>query len=301
MSEPTVTAAQTPEPPANPPGRLWAIGVLVLSALVSMSMNTVHAFDATTLPKPLALMYGVAPVALAAMQSHAVALRALRKEKVGVFRKGLTFGLVLGGLGLSFLGIYDLLRHAVPDPIEITALHEPAVFFSIVLDVMALAALHELLRESPSFVNAVQAAEAAVVAVVPEAVIAVAATVGQSPTREVEGVTADTREAEGAAGVSPAVPEPFAGVPAQVNAWPLPADRLKAGGDAESLFSDQVQPEQAASSDVQYYPQALAHFLSDVVQGDPPTVRTIKDRMSVGTDRARRLQAYLGQLVEVAR
>jgi hypothetical protein len=37
-----------------------------------------------------------------------------------------------------------------------------------------------------------------------------------------------------------------------------------------------------------------------VTQGEPPTVRTIKDRMNVGTDRARRLQAYLGGLVEVA-
>lgn len=145
---------------ASPPGRFWAIGVLVLAAAVSMSMNTVHAFEATTLPAVLALMYGVAPVALAAMQSHAVALRALRKEKVGTFRRSLTFGLVIGGLGLSFLGIYDLLRHAVPDPIEATPLHEPAVFFSIVLDLMALAALHELLRESPSLVNAVQAVQA---------------------------------------------------------------------------------------------------------------------------------------------
>lgn len=152
-------ARSTDTRPANPPGRIWAIGVLVLSAAVSMSMNTVHAFDATTLPGPLALMYGIAPVALAAMQSHSVALRALRKERVGAFRRGLTFGLVLGGLGLSFLGIYDLLRHAVPDPIPATPLHEPAVFFSIVLDLMALAALHELLRESPSLVNAAHAVQ----------------------------------------------------------------------------------------------------------------------------------------------
>ncbi|MFI6477336.1 hypothetical protein ACIBH1_05350 [Nonomuraea sp. NPDC050663] len=155
--------------PASPPGRFWAIGVLVLAALVSMSMNTWHAWTATSLPKGLAILYGVSPVALAAMQSHAVALRALRKEKVGAFRRTLTFGLVLGGLGLSFLGIYDLLRHAVPDPLPGVPLHEPAVFFSIVIDLMALAALHELLRESPSFVHAAQASETTTV-VVPEAV-----------------------------------------------------------------------------------------------------------------------------------
>ena len=143
--------------PANPPGRIWAIGVLVLSAAVSMSMNTVHAWKATTLPEPLALMYGIGPVALAAMQSHAVALRALRQEQVGWFRRALTFGLVGAGLGLSFLGIYDLLQHAVPDPLKATLINEPAILFPITVDLMALAALHELLRLSPSLVNAPQA------------------------------------------------------------------------------------------------------------------------------------------------
>ncbi len=145
----------------NPPGRLWAIGVLVLAAAVSMSMNTVHAWKATTLPGPLALMYGIGPVALAAMQSHAVALRALRQEQVGSVRKVLTFGLVAGGLGLSFLGIYDLLRHAVPDPLDFTTIHEAAILFPITVDMMALAALHELLRLSPSLVTAVQPTPAA--------------------------------------------------------------------------------------------------------------------------------------------
>jgi hypothetical protein len=52
--------------------------------------------------------------------------------------------------------------------------------------------------------------------------------------------------------------------------------------------------------DATYKPVAAAAFLAEVVQGEPPTVRTIKDRLNVGTDRARRLQAYLGDLVEVA-
>lgn len=136
------------------PGRLWCLGVLILSAAVSMSMNSVHAWTATGLPKPLAIMYGVGPVALASMQSHAVALRALRKEEVGTFRKVLTFGLVIGGLGLSFMGIYDLLQAAVPDPFSATRVHEPAMLFPIVVDLMALASLHELLRESPVFAPA---------------------------------------------------------------------------------------------------------------------------------------------------
>lgn len=280
---------------------MWAIGVLVLSALVSMSMNTVHAFEATTLPGPLALMYGIAPVALAAMQSHAVALRALRKEAVGWFRRGLTFGLVIGGLGLSFLGIYDLLRHAVPDPIPATALHEPAVFFSIVLDLMALAALHELLRESPSLVSAVQAVETTVVPAVPATVVVtptVAAAEGQRDPSAVSTIVDPSAEsAEG----SPAVPNPAEGVPPQLSEQSSTTTSLHEDVVAEPVFSDQVQPAPDHDPDAPYYPQALNHFLSDVVVGKPPTVRTIKEVMAVGTDRAARLRAYLGQLVEVAR
>ncbi|MET8381589.1 DUF2637 domain-containing protein [Streptosporangium canum] len=62
----------------------------------------------------------------------------------------------------------------------------------------------------------------------------------------------------------------------------------------------EVQPPYVPESDDPLYPLALSHFLGDVAEGEVPSVRTIKTRMSVGTDRARRLQAYLGQLVEVA-
>ena len=313
MTNDTAAAMGAPEPeqqpqsPANPPGRIWAIGVLVLAALVSMSMNTWHAWTATSLPKPLAVLYGVAPVALAAMQSHAVALRALRKEKVGPFRRTLTFALVLGGLGLSFLGIYDLLRHAVPDPIPAVPLHEPAVFFSIVIDLMALAALHELLRESPSLVSAVRAAET-VTAVTAEAVpepVAVASAVEAESGTEIPAavlpVEGDERPAVPAA---TAVPDSFPAVPPQVNGTPLAAIAAITdgqGGDDEGAPSGQVQAGTAPDRDAPYYPLALNHFLSDVILGEPPTVRTIKDRMDVGTDRARRLQSYLGQLVVVSR
>ncbi|WP_051753106.1 DUF2637 domain-containing protein [Streptosporangium amethystogenes] len=62
----------------------------------------------------------------------------------------------------------------------------------------------------------------------------------------------------------------------------------------------EVQPETVPESDDPLYPLALSNFLGDVAEGEVPSVRTIKTRMSVGTDRARRLQAYLGRLVEVA-
>lgn len=128
------------------PGRGWALAVLVLAGLISVSFNTVHAFESTRLPWPLAVLYGVGPVLLAALQSHTVALNVTRAEPIGRFRLALTFGLVVGGLGLSFLGVYDLVQHAVPDPIPATPINEPAVFFPVTIDLMALAALHELLR-----------------------------------------------------------------------------------------------------------------------------------------------------------
>lgn len=128
------------------PERRWATGVLVVSGLISLSFNTRHAFYATTLPAPLALGYGAGPVVLAAAQSHVVALQASRGDLVGGWRKGVTFGLVIGALALSFLGIYDLLRIAVPDPIPGTPFNEPAILTPVVVDLMAIAALHELLR-----------------------------------------------------------------------------------------------------------------------------------------------------------
>jgi hypothetical protein len=296
MQELTAPTGQAVERPLSPPGRFWAIGVLVLAALVSMSMNTWHAWNATSLPKPLAILYGVAPVALAAMQSHAVALRALRKEKVGVFRRTLTFSLVIGGLGLSFLGIYDLLRHAVPDPIPAVPIHEPAVFFSIVIDLMALAALHELLRESPSLVSAVQAAEAVPEPVAePAAVEAERVTLTPARMEPIGSIPASVRaDATG-------VPDPIIGVPPQAS------DRASNNASVsdvdmnEPVFSEQVQSDRADDLDAPYRPVAVAQFLGEVAQGEPPSVRTIKDRMGVGTDRARRLQTYLGGLVEVSR
>lgn len=297
MQEPTAPDGQTRERPPNPPGRIWAIGVLVLSALVSMSMNTVHAFEATTLPAPLALMYGIAPVALAAMQSHAVALRALRKEEVGVFRKILTFALVIGGLGLSFLGIYDLLRHAVPDPIPAVPIHEPAVFFSIVIDLMALAALHELLRESPSLVSAVQAAEATV----PATVVETATVEAERPVEVPAAVEPIGSLPAPAIAEAAGVPVPVPAVPVLVEPMRDVKDDILHHLDDEPAFSDQVQPERADELDAPYRPVALAKFLPEVASGEPPTVRTIKERMGVGTDRARRLQTYLGGLVEVSR
>lgn len=98
-----------------------------------------------------------------------------------------------------------------------------------------------------------------------------------------------------------AVPDVVAAVPAQVGAVAEVVDSQADDVDDEPVVQGQVQAEPNADLDAPYRPVAVASFLAEVAQGEPPSVRTIKERMSVGTDRARRLQAYLGQLVEVAR
>jgi hypothetical protein len=94
-----------------------------------------------------------------------------------------------------------------------------------------------------------------------------------------------------------------ADVPAQVDEPRLTDDDIARLLDDQPDTGEQVQPDLVPETDLDapYRPVAVAHFLADVAQGEVPPVRTIKDRMSVGTDRARRLQAYLGQLVEVSR
>lgn len=102
-------------------------------------------------------------------------------------------------------------------------------------------------------------------------------------------------------GVTHAVPAPSAGVPPQLSDDARTTTSYDDEVAGEAVSGSQVQPEPVAESDAPFYPLALSHFLSDVAQGELPPVRTIKDQMSVGTDRARRLQTYLGQLVEVTR
>lgn len=96
------------------------------------------------------------------------------------------------------------------------------------------------------------------------------------------------------------VPGPVAVVPPQASSpdpEALPAPILVAPGP---VFSHQVQAGTETDDADPLGPAALSRYLPNLVEGDIPTVRTIKDEMSVGTDRARRLQAYLSQLVDRA-
>lgn len=89
-------------------------------------------------------------------------------------------------------------------------------------------------------------------------------------------------------------------VPVQVTGVASPGDPRGSALAPVDGAEGEVQPEGVPDPDADLYPLALSHFLGDVTMGKVPPVRTIKTRMSVGTDRARKLQAYLGQLVAVA-
>jgi len=92
-------------------------------------------------------------------------------------------------------------------------------------------------------------------------------------------------------------------VPVQVEPVALAVDQYHVTDLEESVPEVEVQPDLVPEPDVDapYKPVAVAHFLAELAAGETPPVRTIKEGLNVGTDRARRLQAYLGGLVEVAR
>ncbi|WP_240197590.1 DUF2637 domain-containing protein [Nonomuraea lactucae] len=134
---------------------------------------------------------------------------------------------------------------------------------------------------------------------------AVPATVGVTPMVGSEGVTVDTLEPVEAPADNLVVihheVHPLA-VPSQLVRLPG-AGKPTHGADLDGPAPEvEVQPERVPEPDpdAPYRPVAVAHFLAEVAQGQTPTVRTIKDRMNVSTDRAGRLRRYLAGLVEVA-
>jgi hypothetical protein len=93
-----------------------------------------------------------------------------------------------------------------------------------------------------------------------------------------------------------------ADVPVQVARVP---DAGKPGADVldePPVIEVEVQPDLVPEPDLDapYRPVAVATFLAEMVEGETPTVRRIKDTMNVSTDRAGRLRRYLAGLVEVA-
>ncbi|MBF8187296.1 hypothetical protein ITP53_16465 [Nonomuraea sp. K274] len=132
---------------------------------------------------------------------------------------------------------------------------------------------------------------------VPEPVPAASESVTNDTREESHGHTPSTRTVADLPQSLTAVPDPFAGVPPQLEPSRDVNDDILTQLDDEPPTSDQVQPDSIAP----LYPLALSAFLSDVAGGEVPSVRTIKTTMNVGTDNARKLRTYLGGLVEVTR
>lgn len=91
-----------------------------------------------------------------------------------------------------------------------------------------------------------------------------------------------------------------AGVPPQISVSSGVKGDIATQDHGPDLPTVEVQPEYVPESDDPAYPLALSVFLSDITEGDVPSVRAIKSELSVGTDKARRLQSYLSNLVAVA-
>lgn len=274
-----------PQEIPDQPGHGWPMAVLVVSGLISVSFNLRHAFEATHLPWPLALLYGVGPVSLAAMQSHVVAVRAARRERVGRFRKTLTFGLVILGLALSFLSVYDLLQHAVPDPIIATPFNEPAVVFPVTIDLSALAALHELLR-------------------VPGMPVLVPEDDGM-PVPESTGETVPV----------PVPAEPKHTVPESVPEHPMPVPEHSE--HEHTVPMPEPVPEHTSVPVLDEHPvhvravpdpvpadlakvqkQAARKYADDLSRGQAPGINRIKTDLHIGAGKAKDVQAYLKDLAD---
>ncbi|WP_214322110.1 hypothetical protein [Nonomuraea sediminis] len=142
---------------------------------------------------------------------------------------------------------------------------------------------------------------AVVVPAVPEPVVAPVAVEAERVAETPLPTVAEPVTVAAAAEIPPAVPDPIHDVPPQVNGHDLTGESGPTLAPVEPVFSHQEQPGTESEQDDPLGPVALSRYLPDLVGGELPTVRTIKDEMSVGTDRARRLQTYLGQLVQVSR
>lgn len=120
-----------------PHGRGMAWATLLVSGAISLGVNLWHAFDqahgaVTWWFAALAVMYGTAPVILAAFQSHSAAF-----VPMGKFRLGLTYVLMLLGMVLSI--------RAQADAVEPFAGAGWRWVFPIVVDLSAIQALITLM------------------------------------------------------------------------------------------------------------------------------------------------------------
>lgn len=123
-------------PPPSPSARRWGWAILLMTATISLAFNIGHAIRAANgVPPVLAVLYGVAPVMVALMLSHLIAI-----QHGGIVKRIATGIVFVGAMALSVRAIYEVL-----EPLA----ERWGLLFAAMLDLASLLALNEVLASGP--------------------------------------------------------------------------------------------------------------------------------------------------------
>lgn len=123
-------------PPPSPSARRWGWAILLMTATISLAFNVGHAIRAANgVPPILAVLYGVAPVMVALMLSHLIAI-----QNGGIVKRIATGIVFVGAMALSVRAIYEVL-----EPLA----ERWGLLFAAMLDLASLLALNEVLASGP--------------------------------------------------------------------------------------------------------------------------------------------------------
>ncbi|MEU9019270.1 hypothetical protein [Actinomadura sp. NPDC048394] len=117
--------------------RRWGWAILLLTSSISLAFNIGHALTeaaAHSVAVPLAVLYGVAPVLVAMMLSHLIAI-----QQGGRLKRALTGVVFIAAMALSVRAIYEVL-----EPIA----GRWGMIFAAMLDLASLLALNEVLAST---------------------------------------------------------------------------------------------------------------------------------------------------------
>lgn len=304
----------------------WGWAILAITGATSLTFNIAHALAAAAksdLHPALAVLYGVAPVAVALMLSHLIAI-----QRGGVVKRLLTGAVFAAGLGLSITAISEVLW-----PV---AGHGSYVFAGM-LDVAALMGLAEVLATEKTGTGQETAPA--------EPPLTEPGTYSGTPTRpaalghrgEPAPVPAPGPQPvpepadapqEPAAAAAPeqhgAEPAPYPDTPRRPEQQPVPDAQ---NGAPENASEDDGEvdtvpmprlvvprspgtPRRRTGTDddlTALMTRAEREFAGDLADGRTPSIRAIKGRLRVGQTRAAQVQQYLrgrlggtGQVLQTA-
>jgi hypothetical protein len=124
---------RTGAPDTSASARRWGWAILLLTSSISLAFNIGHALahPHPTVPVALAILYGVAPVLVALMVSHLIAIQGGRW-----FKRLVTAMVFVAAMALSVRAIYEVLRPVAG---------WWGLVFAFMLDLASLLALNEVL------------------------------------------------------------------------------------------------------------------------------------------------------------